>query len=202
MRGARPSSRAHWSQARSAKSQQIPAILSKHSPANSQTHGLDKCLLLHYSNCLWVSLHGILIDNWHNRVTPQSFSAWIIKNSREDTWPSPFSEIPPHNDYAHQHVLSRTVVPDIFGTRDRFCWKTIFPRNGAGRRGVGGWGGGEDGSGGNASDGGRWGAANEASLAHRPLTSCCVARFLTGHGPGVRDPWSRTSGLLITKNEN
>ena len=55
-------------------------------------------------------------------------------------------------------------------------------------RGGGGWGGGEDGSGGNASDGGRWGAANEASLAHRPLTSCCVARFLTGHGPGVRDP--------------
>ena len=50
-----------------------------------------------------------------------------------------------------------------------------------------------DGSGGNTSNGepwgamgshgGRWGAAEEASLAHPPLTSCCAARFLTGRGP-------------------
>ena len=51
-----------------------------------------------------------------------------------------------------------------------------------------------DGSGGNASDGERWGAADEASLACPLLTSCCVARFVTGcgpvlvHGPGVGDP--------------
>ena len=32
------------------------------------------------------------------------------------------------------------------------------------------------------SDGERWGAAvDEVSLAHPPLTSCCVAWFLTGH---------------------
>ena len=37
------------------------------------------------------------------------------------------------------------------------------------------------------------------SLAHPPLTSCCVARFLTGrgpvpvHGPGVGDPCVNTS---------
>ena len=52
---------------------------------------------------------------------------------------------------------------------------------------MGGWG---DGSGGNVSDGERWGAADEASLARPPLTSCCAAWFLTGgrlvpvHGPG------------------
>ena len=45
--------------------------------------------------------------------------------------------------------------------------------------GEGGW---WDGSGGNASDGGRSGAADEASLAPSPLTSCCAARFLTGCG--------------------
>ena len=33
----------------------------------------------------------------------------------------------------------------------------------------------EDGSGGNPRDGERWGEADEASLAHPPLTSCCVA---------------------------
>ena len=33
---------------------------------------------------------------------------------------------------------------------------------------------GEDGSGGNATDGERWGAADEASIAHPLLTSCCA----------------------------
>ena len=53
---------------------------------------------------------------------------------------------------------------------------------------------GGDGLGGNAGDGERWGAADEALLAGPQLTSCCVARFLTGrglllaHGPGVGDP--------------
>ena len=60
-----------------------------------------------------------------------------------------------------------------------------------------------DGSGSNASDGEQWGATGSdgeqqmklRSLAHPPLTSCCVARFLTGRGPvlvcgpGVGDPW-------------
>ena len=51
------------------------------------------------------------------------------------------------------------------------------------------WGWGGDGSGGNSSNGERWGAADEASLACPPLTSCSVAQFLTGHGPiAVRDP--------------
>ena len=48
--------------------------------------------------------------------------------------------------------------------------------------------GGGDGSGGNASDGERWGAADEASLARLPLTSCCAARFLTGRRTGT-SPW-------------
>ena len=44
------------------------------------------------------------------------------------------------------------------------------------------------------SDGERWGTADEASLASPPLTSCCVAWFLTGcglvlvHGPGTGEP--------------
>ena len=37
------------------------------------------------------------------------------------------------------------------------------------------------GSGSNASDGERWGVADEALLSHPPLTSCV-------HGPGVGDP--------------
>ena len=45
-----------------------------------------------------------------------------------------------------------------------------------------------DGSGGNASDGERWRAADEASLACPPLTSCCAAQFLTGIGTGPQ-PW-------------
>ena len=57
---------------------------------------------------------------------------------------------------------------------------------------MGGW----DGSGSNASNRELWGAADEALLARPLLTSCCVARFLTGHGlvpvcgPGVGDPCS------------
>ena len=53
---------------------------------------------------------------------------------------------------------------------------------------------GAGGSGGNASDGEQWGAADEASLARLPLTSCCAAWFLIGHGlvpvcgPGIGDP--------------
>ena len=64
------------------------------------------------------------------------------------------------------------VVPKLFGTRDRFRGRQFF------HRGVVAG----DGSGGNASDGERWGAAGEASLACPPLTSCCAACFLTGHG--------------------
>ena len=50
------------------------------------------------------------------------------------------------------------------------------------------------------SDGEQWGAADEASLARPPLTSCCAVRFLTGLGPvpvwglGVVDPCTRPPG--------
>ena len=56
-----------------------------------------------------------------------------------------------------------------------------------------------DGSGSNVSDGEQWGVADEASLARPPLTACCVAQFLTGHGLvpvrglGVGDPCSKAS---------
>ena len=70
------------------------------------------------------------------------------------------------------------LVPNIFGTKDRFRGRQFFH----------GWGWG-DGSGGNASDGEQWGAADEALLSCPPLTSCCAARFLTGRGPiAVRGP--------------
>ena len=77
------------------------------------------------------------------------------------------------------------MVPNLFGTRDRF-----LEDNFSTERVVEG-----DGPGGNASDGERWGATGEASLAHLPLTSCCAAQFLTGRrpvpilGPGIGDPW-------------
>ena len=51
------------------------------------------------------------------------------------------------------------------------------------------------------SGGERWGAADEASLAHPLLTSCRVARFLTGCGPepvrspGVCDPRYKLCGI-------
>ena len=52
-----------------------------------------------------------------------------------------------------------------------------------------GGGGGAVGSGSNASDGEQWGAADETSPAHLPLTSSCVAQFLTSRGPlAVRGP--------------
>ena len=57
---------------------------------------------------------------------------------------------------------SMTVVPNLFGTRDQFHGRQFFH---------------------GASDGEQWGAADEASLACPPLTSCCAAWFLTGHGP-------------------
>ena len=78
------------------------------------------------------------------------------------------------------------LVPKHFGSGDRYRGRQFFH----GRRG----GGREDGSGSNAIDGERWGAADEASLACLLLTSCCAARFPTGHGPvpvhdpGVADP--------------
>ena len=82
-------------------------------------------------------------------------------------------------------LISGSAVPNLFGTRDRFRGRQFF---------HGRWAG-EDGSGGNASDGEKWGAADEASLARLPLTSCCAARYLTGYrlvlvrGLQVGDPW-------------
>ena len=80
--------------------------------------------------------------------------------------------------------MFKSVVPNLFGTRP-VSWKTTCPR----RRG---W---------PAEEGmiqmiirAMGGAADEALLSHPPLTSCCAARFLTGHrpvlvrGPGVGDP--------------
>ena len=62
---------------------------------------------------------------------------------------------------------------------------------------------GGNGSGGNVGDGEQWGAADEASLAPWPLTSCCAAQFLPGcrpvpdHGWGVGDPCCK--GLSVFK---
>ena len=74
-------------------------------------------------------------------------------------------------------TFSITAVPNLFGTRDWFCGRQFF-------RGVGvGWG--DDGSGGNVSDG-------EWQMKLCLLTSCCEAWFLRGrgqvNGPGVGDP--------------
>ena len=66
-----------------------------------------------------------------------------------------------------------SVVPNLFGTRDRFSGRQFFHR--WGRRG--------DGSGGMERDGEWWGAADEALLTHPLLISCYAAPFLTGCGP-------------------
>ena len=84
--------------------------------------------------------------------------------------------------------------PQPFWAQTPVSWKTIFPQTAV----VGGGGLG-NGSGDNASDGERWGAADEASLARPLLTSCCATQFLTGHGPvpvhglGVGDPCYRNN---------
>ena len=62
---------------------------------------------------------------------------------------------------------SSTAVPNLLGIRDWFCGRHFFHRPGQG-----------DGS----SDEDWRGMAAEASLARPPLTSYCVAQFLTGHG--------------------
>ena len=67
--------------------------------------------------------------------------------------------------------------PQAFWHQRLVSWKTISPRKTGGR----------DGSGGNVSDGEQWGAADEASPARPPLSSCCAARFLTD--------WSAAGGL-------
>ena len=90
------------------------------------------------------------------------------------------------NLYTDLRILgARAVVPKLFGARNRFCGRQFFH----------GWGaGGGDGSGGNASDGEQ--QMKRHSLARLPLTSCCVARFLTGQGPVVvHGPGLGTSGL-------
>ena len=85
--------------------------------------------------------------------------------------------------------FSTKPVPGAKKVGDRFRGRQFF--HGVGGRGDGS-GGNEsdagDGSGGNESDGG---AADEASLARPPLTSCCAARFLTGPRPGGWAPCSK-----------
>ena len=81
----------------------------------------------------------------------------------------------------------RAAVPNLFGIRDRFCGRQFFHGRGQGRgkfqaviRAMG-------------SDGERWVAADEASLTHLPLTSCCVAGV---PNRGVGDPYHRLSQAL------
>ena len=70
----------------------------------------------------------------------------------------------------------KAVVPNIFGTRDRFCGRQFFHDGGgmmvqAVMRMM-------------RSVGEQCRAADETLLAPPPLTSCCAAQFLTGRGPG------------------
>ena len=62
-----------------------------------------------------------------------------------------------------------------------------------------GWGDGSGGNAGNASDGDRWGAADEALFACPPLTSCCAARFLTGRG--LSSAWALGTPALENVNK-
>ena len=85
------------------------------------------------------------------------------------------------NNITHCSAICCGSGPRPFWHQGWVSCKTIFPLTGGVGLGRG------DGSGGNASDGERFGAADEASLAGPPLTSCCAAGFLTGcgHVPAV-----------------
>ena len=80
-------------------------------------------------------------------------------------------------------VYFKAAVPNLFWHQGPVSWKTVFSQSR-------GWG---DGSGGNASDGERWGAAGEALLAHPPLTSCGPVPKVCGRGVGDPCPrgWAR-----------
>ena len=87
-----------------------------------------------------------------------------------------------------QERSSKTAGPNHFGTSDRFRARQFF--HGPGGRGRFRR---------NASDGERWGAADEASLAHPLLTSCCAARGLGTPAPRhtrVRDLKSQTNSSI------
>ena len=85
--------------------------------------------------------------------------------------------------------------PNILAPGNGFVEDNFSTDGGGGVGDVSG-GNASDGSGSNASNGEQWGAADEASVAGTPLTSCCAAQFLTGsglvlvHGPGNGDPCS------------
>ena len=74
-------------------------------------------------------------------------------------------------------VYSRAAVPNLLAPGTSFMEDNFSMDHG------GGW---RVGSGSNASDGERRGAADEASLAGPPLTSCCAARW-----EGDGDPCSK-----------
>ena len=121
--------------------------------------------------------------------------------------------------YCSNLKLCKLAVPSLSGARHRFRGRQFFHG-----WGVGGWGGWlvqavtramggmvqavmrAMGSGGNASAGERWGAADEASLARPPLTSCCAARFLTRRrlvavrGPGIGDPCCKQIFINLVNN--
>ena len=70
-------------------------------------------------------------------------------------------------------------VPNLFGMGTCFVEDNFSMDPGLGVWGVSG----EDGSGIKVSDGEPCGAADEAPLPPQLLTTCCAARFLTGHWP-------------------
>ena len=92
------------------------------------------------------------------------------------------SGIPPIvRDNCKMRDHSKTVVPNLFGTRDQFRGRQFFHRwRVEGERWF-------------RLQRQRWGAAEGALVACLLLTFCCMACFLTVHGPGVGDHCSRTS---------
>ena len=73
-------------------------------------------------------------------------------------------------------ILSRSAVSQPFWHQGLVLWKTIFPQTGLGDGRVMMLG----------TRSGRWSFHH-----HLPLTSCCVARLLTGWGLGFGDSWCR-----------
>ena len=153
-------------------------------------HGIYELLLSYITSLvLFLNFNFICITkSFHFNEVQLFFFSWImlLKN------------------LSLQHKISylkhfKALVPNLSSTRDWFCGRRFFHGLGV----VGGRVGSGDGSGGSASNGERWGAADEAWLAGLPLTSCCAARFLTGCGLvlvcglGVGDPCFKVYSTVV-----
>ena len=128
--------------------------------------------LLHaLSHWVTTALRSIFHSYPHYRGGNWNFEQ--LSNHRINIWPSNSTPryMPPKIENRDPNRYLYTSGPQPFWQQKLVSWETIFLQT------AGWWG---AGSGGNVSNGERWGAAHEALLTRPPLSSCCEAQFLTG----------------------